>query len=177
MNGSPNSQTSSEEPADLTQNQDEVMDLALGLGALGGLRHSRACDATQRSHERYDDRQHRLQESRMKRLGMEGDEKSPEDEDMSQQVLIRSPTIHHHYYAQEEQPAPPVAQPQPVQQPESTAKTWLKRAAIAALPLAGVGGTLAYNAMTKPDPPAVSSPNYQDTYSDVEAVQLYRGDQ
>jgi len=33
----------------------------------------------------------------MKKLGMEGEEKEPEAEDMSQQVLIRSPVIHNHY--------------------------------------------------------------------------------
>ena len=147
------------------------MDLALGLGALGGLRHSKACDDSQRSANRYDERQHRLHESRMKRLGMEGEE-SLEDEDMSQQVLIRSPTITHHHY---EQPAPtPVSQPvQPAVAENSTLKKWLKGAAIAALPLAGIGGTLAYDAMTEPDTPS----GYTDMVSDVEAVQLYKADE
>ncbi len=76
--------------------------------------------------------------------------------------------------AQDAQPAAqqPVQQQQPAAQPadDSTLKKWLKGAAIAALPLAGIGGTLAYNALTAPDTPA----NYQDTYSDVEAVQLYK---
>ena len=86
-----------EEPADLSLNQDEVLDLGLALGALGGLRHTTACDAAERSTRRFDDRNHRLHESRMKHLGMEGEEKELKADDVGHQVLIRSPVIHNHY--------------------------------------------------------------------------------
>ena len=105
-----------EEVADLTLNHDEALDLTLALGALGGLRHSAACDATERSQRRYDDRNHRMHETRMKTMGMEGEEKEPEADDMSQQVLIRSPIIHNHYAngkpqtQQPQQPGQPAAQ-------------------------------------------------------------------
>lgn len=117
-NGSPSTEAMKElveEVAELTQNHDEVMDLHLALGALGGLRHSAACEAAERSARRFDDRNHRLHESRIKDLGMEGmegEEKEPEAEDMSQQVLIRSPTIHNHYANQ-----PATDQPQQPNQP------------------------------------------------------------
>ena len=87
-----------EEVPDLTQNHDEALDLSLGFAALGGLRHSAACNAAEKSDQRFDERNHRLHESRMKRLGLEGSEEPPEEDDgMTQQVLIRSPIIHNHY--------------------------------------------------------------------------------
>jgi hypothetical protein len=139
----PNSTPSStqEAAADLSQNLDEAADLQLGLGALGGLRHSRACEDAERSKRRYDARNHRLHESRMKRLGLEGEE-SPEDEAMDQQVLIRSPVTHHYHYAQPSA-APPSASSQPQEgntaKPKSTASTLAKAAMVAAGLVAGGG--------------------------------------
>jgi len=102
-----------EPPADLSQNQDEALDLALAMGSLGGLRHAAACEAAERSHRRFDDRNHRLHEARMRRLGLEGEER--EEEEMSQQVLIRSPIVHNHYQS------PPPAQPVPSSPPPTPA--------------------------------------------------------
>lgn len=104
-----------EEIADLTLNHDEVLDLELALGALGGLRHSAACDAAERSTRRFDERNHRLHEARMKAMGMDGEKKELEADDMSQQVLIRSPIIHNHYSERPSanQPAAPATASQP----------------------------------------------------------------
>jgi len=152
MSGLPNSQpnsTTTESPADLSLNLDEAMDLQLGFGALGGLRHSRACDAAERSQRRYDERNHRLHEARAKKFGVEGEESS-EDDDMAQQVLIRSPVTHHHHYAEPSQPAQP--SPAPVQPTvnnpaadEPAWKKWAKRGAIAAALASGpVGASVGY---------------------------------
>lgn len=135
-----------EEVADLTQNQDEVLDLGMAFGALGGLRHDAACTAAERSTRRFDERQHRLHEARMKALGMEGEEKEPEAEDMSQQVLIRSPIIHNHYGPAKqsgEQPQRPTSEPpSPPQVPPSliSGLSPLAKAAIAsAIGLSTIG--------------------------------------
>jgi len=135
-----------EELADLTQNHDEVLDLEMALGALGGLRHTAACDAADRSNRRFDDRNHRLHEARMKALGLEGDEKEPETEDMSQQVLIRSPVIHNHHYQDGAKhpptavtPQPPIPQVQPYPQSPNPAPSSMSNWAKAGL-LAGVLG-------------------------------------
>ncbi len=74
--------------------------------------------------------------------------------------------IHHHNY-----PLPPTSEPLPQSSTspaaeESTLAKWGKRAAIAALPLAGIGGTLAFNALTAEDkPPAIEQPAGPD-YTD-----------
>ena len=139
MSESPNS-TPTEATADLSQNLDEALDLQLGLGALGGMRHSAACDAAEKSQRRYDDRNHRLHEARMKKLGMEGDE-TAEDEDMSQQVLIRSPVTHHHHHYDkptEEPTEEPTVQPQEQAQPKQASK--LATAALVAASVLGGGG-------------------------------------
>ena len=96
-----NSSPTIEIPADMSLNHDEVLDMELALGSLGGLRHSAACDQSERSKQRYDDLNHRLYKSRMKRLGLTGDEESEGEESeegdgMSHQVLIRSPVTHNH---------------------------------------------------------------------------------
>jgi hypothetical protein len=135
-----------EQVADLTLNQDEVLDVELALGALGGIRHSAACDAAERSSRRFDERNHRLHESRMKALGMEGEE-VPEDTDMSHQVLIRSPITHNHYSPTPtpiQTPTPPAATPsQPPAQPPATpppaTNGRLSPLATAALVLASLG--------------------------------------
>lgn len=134
-----------EELADLSQNQDETLDLQLGLNALGGLNHARACAATERSNRRFDDRNHRMHETRMKALGMEGEEKEPGTDDMAQQVLIRSP-IHYHYQSPPPANQPTPQQPQPVQQPApqpvqpATGLSNLAKAAIVTSALLGTGG-------------------------------------
>jgi len=124
MSGSPPSEqgTTPELPADLSQNLDEAADLQLGLGALGGLRHSAACEMAEKSQRRYDERNHRLHELRMRRLGLEGEE-TCEDEDMHQQVLIRSPIVHNHYQspAAAQQPQQPATQPDSASPPERPA--------------------------------------------------------
>lgn len=149
-----------EEVAELTQNHDEALDVMLALGTLGGLRHSAACDAAEQSNKRFDDRNHRLHESRMKDLGMEGEEK--EAEDMSHQVLIRSPTIHNHYPSAN-QPLPPVTANQPaaptVDPPKSGLSNLATSAIAAGLLAAGLGtGVGATYLMTRPDTPAVVAP-------------------
>lgn len=118
----PSSQPATEPPANLSQNLDEALDLELALASLGGLRHSASCEASERSQRRYDERNHRLHEARMGKLGLEGDE--PKADDMSQQVLIRSPIIHNHYPATGQPVAPqpaatgtPPSQPVPATQP------------------------------------------------------------
>jgi hypothetical protein len=57
-----------------------------------------------------------LHEARLKKLGLEDNEsESEEADDMSQQVLIRSPIVHNHYHQQPDTSAaePPVTQPEP----------------------------------------------------------------
>lgn len=155
-----------EEAAELTQNHDEALDVILALGTLGGLRHSSACDAAERSNQRYDARNHRLHESRMKALGMEGEEK--EAEDMSQQVLIRSPTIHNHYPAtpSDNQPASPTTMSQPVADPPKSGFSNLAKTAIAAgLIASGLGtGIGATYFLTRPEtsPPVVAPADDKD---------------
>ena len=134
-NAPPTNQTEqAEQAADLSQDHDEALDLQLALGAIGGLRSSAACDATERSQRRYDERNHRFHEESMKRIGLpEGDE--PEAEEMSQQVLIRSPITHNHYPVAPPTPEPvtpepvkPVTpepvKPEPVKQPAPD-RSWL----------------------------------------------------
>lgn len=149
----------SEAMADLSQNLDEALDLQLGFGAIGGLRHSAACDAAERSQRRYDDRNHRLHEARMKKLGVEGEE--PEAEDMAQQVLIRSPVTHNHYHEPKSeappQHVPPQQQPQPeLQQQSAWSKTWPWLLAAAA-GMGGAGTAAALIPKPEPPPPAVES--------------------
>lgn len=84
--------------------------------------------------------------------------------------------INHHYYpavtepAMEAQESPkPTEQPAAVSQAETPVwKTWLKRAAIVALPLVGAAGVAGYNALSTPDkqPPTVEStaPSFTDSY-------------
>lgn len=160
------SQRKVEEVADLSLNQDEVLDLEMALGALGGLRHSRACDAEERSNRRYDERQHRLHESRMKDFGMEGEEKEPEADDMSQQVLIRSPVIHnHHYGEQKQEPTAPASPTAPVTQPTATASSipaWAKTLAL----LLGTGG-LAGIGVSQLLPDGIPTAPFIDTDTDT----------
>ena len=143
-NGSTNSNGQTELPADLSLDQDEVLDVELALLALGGIRHSAACDAAEKSTRRFDERNHRLHESRMKDLGMEGEEKESETDDMAHQVLIRSPIIHNHY-DKTNQPQPAVQpQPQPQPTPAPTQKEGLgtlAKLAIAAAIGSGIAGT------------------------------------
>lgn len=152
-------QAAAEAVADLTLNHDEALDLTLALGALGGLRHSRACDASERSTRRYDERNHRLHEARMKRLGLECEENPAESEaDMSQQVLIRSPVIHNHYgspatASPSQQPTTP-ASPTQTQVPPPVAASlspWHKAAIAAALAAGGLGGAAGLYSVLKPD--------------------------
>ena len=171
LNSHPKATEATEATADLSQNLDEVLDLELGFGALGGLRHSASCEATERSQRRYDNRNHRLHESRMNRLGMEdGESDEPEDEDMSQQVLIRSPITHHHHY---EQPATPTPEPAaPAQQPADPKSNWLGKAAVAAALLAGgagagVGASALLGAFDKPQPASQGVDTDTDTIPTV----------
>lgn len=160
-----------EEVADLSQNHDEIVDLELALGALGGLRHSAACSAAERSTARFDERNHRLHESRMKSLGMEGEEQKQETgaEDMSHQVLIRSPTTHNHYSERPtNQPATPAtiaAPPAPATPP--VAKPGFSNLATAAIAsgilASGLGaGVLGTYLMTRPKPAAVAPDQDKD---------------
>lgn len=155
-----------EEVAELDQNHDEVLDLELALGALGGLRHSAACSAAERSIRRFDERNHRLHESRMKDLGMDGEEKEPEAEDMSQKVLIRSPIIHNHYSDKPNQPATPTPASQPaastVTPPQSGLSNLAKGAIVAGVLATGLGGAGATYLLMRPDTPAVISPDRPD---------------
>ena len=175
LNSHPKATEATEATADLSQNLDEVLDLELGLGALGGLRHSASCEATERSQRRYDNRNHRLHESRMNRLGMEGDEsdESLEDEDMSQRVFIRSPITHHHHYVQPSSPSEPTPEPAaPAQQPAEPKSNWLGKAAVAAALLAGgagagVGASALLGAFDKPQPAAPSVDTDTDTIPTV----------
>lgn len=146
MSDSTNSESSQpviEELADLTQNHDESLDLALAFGAIGGLRHSAACDAAERSTRRFDDRQHRFHETRMKAMGMEGEEQKPEADDMAQQVLIRSPVNHHYHY-----PSGPAAAPQqpsqPASPPQQGMSPWTKAAIGAAIASGLLGPAAGY---------------------------------
>jgi hypothetical protein len=167
MSESPNSnptttKATTEAAADLSQNHDEILDLELGLGALGGLRHSSACDAAERSQRLYDERNHRLHESRMDSLGMKGDKsgESLEAEDMSHQVLIRSPITHHHHYEQPEssEPATPTTAQQPAPPPpkgmSTTAKIATSLGAALLLGPGGVGVASLLGAFDKPEPAA-----------------------
>ncbi|HUS40403.1 MAG TPA: hypothetical protein VMX74_13200 [Pirellulales bacterium] len=118
------SEPTTEKIADLSLNLDEVLDMDLALGSLAGLRNSAAYDATEKSQRRYDARNHRLHEARMKNIGLPGgDGGEPEAEEMSQQVLIRSPITHNHY------PPTPVT-PEPVKQPAPD-RSWLPWAVVA----------------------------------------------
>lgn len=155
-----------EELESLTQNHDEVLDLTLALGALGGLRHSAACDAAERSQKRFDERNHRLHESRMKSLGAEGEEQKPEAEDMSHQVLIRSPTSHHYYSERPSANQPAATAGQPVSSTVTTPKPGLSNLATTAIAAgliaSGLGaGAGATYLLTRPDnvPPAVERPD------------------
>lgn len=151
--------------ADLTQNHDEVLDLEMGMAALGGLRHSAACDASQRSNRRYDDLNHRLYESRMSEMfGLPAKSDEGEAEDMSQQVMIRSPIIHNHRYD-----APKAADaPEPTPTQPATPSNGLLNAAIIGLStLTGLGGAgyLISNAITPSDTkPPVVVPGDQTDY-------------
>lgn len=149
-----------EEIADLTQNHDEIVDLEVGLAALGGLRHSAACNASERSSRRYDERNHRFHESRMKALGMEGEEKEPEADDMSQKVLIRSPIIHNHYPSANQPATPtPRSEPDPPPPPKPGLSNLATAAIATGLIASGLGaGAGATYLMTRPDPPAVVAP-------------------
>ena len=157
-----------EEVADLSQNHDEIVDLEVGLAALGGLRHSAACSASERSSRRYDERNHRFHESRMKALGMEGEEKEPEAEDMSQQVLIRSPTIHNHYADKPSTNGPTTTSPQQplspslATAPKSGLSNLATGAIVAGLIGTGLGGAGLTYLLTRPDAPAVVSPDRPD---------------
>lgn len=108
----------------------------------------------------------------------------PQEDERLEITGLRSPiTINHNY----PQPAgssadqsPPVPDSPPAQEPppapaensmakNSAWKTWLKRAAIAALPLAGVGGKMAYDAATlapaeQPARPTVVQPAAPGSY-------------
>jgi len=154
--------TTTEAAADLSQNLDEATDLQLGLGALGGLRHSAACDAAERSQRRYDERNHRLHEARMKAFGMEGkdSDESPEAEDMAQQVLIRSPVTHNHHYESlaSQQPEQSTESAEPTQQPAQANTNWLKNAALAAALLASGAGIA-----TMLQPQQNETPTFTDT--------------
>lgn len=132
-----------EEPADLSLDQDEVLDLGLALLSLGGIRHSAACDAAEQSTRRFDNRNHRLHEARMKELGMEGEEKESETGDMSHQVLIRSPITHNHHYdkSSQPQPSPQPPSPTPPQQQQPTGLSTLQKLAIGAALTTGIVGT------------------------------------
>ena len=133
------SEPTTEKIADLSLNLDEVLDMDLALGSLAGLRNSAAYDATEKSQRRYDARNHRLHEARMKNIGLPGGE--PEAEEMSQQVLIRSPITHNHYPVAPPTPEPvtpepvkPVTpepvKPEPVKQPAPD-RSWLPWAVVA----------------------------------------------
>jgi len=163
LNSHPKATEATETTADLSQNLDEILDLELGLGAIGGLRHSASCEAAERSQRRYDNRNHRLHESRMEKLGLQGGGESdePEDEDMSQQVLIRSPVTHHHHYEQPAEPTPEPAAPapEPAAQPKgmsTTAKVATSLAAAALLGPGGVGMAAMLGAFDKPPAPVVA---------------------
>lgn len=143
-------------PADLTQNHDEALDLSLGMAALGGLRHSAACEASQKSISRYDDVNHRLYESRMSSMfGLPDKTETGESEaeDMSQQVLIRSPIIHNHYDKPQTDSSAPA-------QPAASSNGVMNAAIIGLSTLAGLSGAgyLISNAIGPDDakPPIVA---------------------
>lgn len=158
--------TRPEELADLSQNNDEALDLSLGLAALAGLRHGQACEDRQRSINRYEDRNHRLHEARMTRLGLTGEEITGDkgEDEMSQQVLIRSPIVHNHY-EQSKTPTPEPNQPVVVQpQPTPPNSGLLNSAIIGFSLLAGLGsaGYLISNVLGTPTtkPPVVVPDGY-----------------
>lgn len=170
MSESPNSHPkTTEATADLSQNLDEILDLELSLGAIGGLRHSAACAATERSQRRYDERNHRLHESRMESLGMKGGE-SPEVEDMAQQVLIRSPITHNHY-----PPEPTPAQPVEAKKPEGMSTAAKVATSLAAATLFGPGGVWMASllgAFDKPATPTPTPPAVESIDTDTDTVPM-----
>ena len=102
----------------------------------------------------------------MSKLGLAGEE--PEADDMSQQVLIRSPVTHNHYHdtPPKEQPSQP---PQP-SQPSPWSKVWPWLLAGAA-GLAGAGIPAAIGALRQspaPVAPVTDSPDIEFPKYDVE---------
>ena len=174
MSGSVNSQTATsnepteppnpaEQPADLSQNLDEINDVQLALAALGGLRATTANDAAERSHRRYDDRNHRWHEARTKeRFGLESSEENKQSEgeasegEVGHQVWVRSP-VHNHYPS-----APP---PTAGKQGVSPLLAALAAAALTSglVGAIGAGSLIAWNLLDNKrpvTPPAATNPDY-----------------